>query len=172
MHQEQIVSTQTLVRIITLLLMLVSLALTSGCVRFISSAGVTSAISLISSASSSEILSSPFRSSSRQPDEKEKKEVEDETIIYVMAFLAAEASDNNNFQKGLSDIAARHGINDWEACPHTWMGVGRGLASAGLSEKAATTVVDFWSIDNPDGVTLLMQAYAATRARDDRRAHE
>ena len=160
----------TLLRSAGVLLILGSLALSSACVQFVSSAGLTSAASLISSASSSEILSSPFRSSARSSGSEEeqqreqRQQHEEEIKIYTASYLTGESAAGDGFEcfkRGLSAIAAGRGISDWEASPTTWIGVGRGLAAAGLRPQLVAGYEASWSGGNPDILALLAQGYAA-----------
>jgi hypothetical protein len=117
-----------------------------------------------SSKSSSDIISSPFKSSSKSMGgDEEETAFQEETEGYTSAYVAAGSIDHDSFQKGLSDIAARRGISDWEANPATWTSVGRGLGHAELSEAAVADYVDSWSAGNDDIVGLVMQGYSDTR---------
>jgi hypothetical protein len=154
------------------LLIFGSLALSSACVRFASSAGLTSAASLISSASSSEILSSPFRSSSGSSGSEEtrqreqEQQHEEEIKIYTASYLAGDRAAGDGFTRGLSVIAWGRGISDWESSPTTWIGVGRGLAAAGLRPQLVAGYAQSWSDGNPDILVLLEQGYALARDGD------
>ncbi len=77
-----------------------------------------------SSDSISSIVSSPSNSSN-----KEAKYQED-VLDYTHAYVKSSEADFPSFQKGLADIAATHGIVDWEQDPNTYIAIGRGLKKA------------------------------------------
>lgn len=151
-----------LVRVIGLFFALGLLAFVGGCTRLVSSAGLTSSVSLASSVVSSEILASPFRSSSRSSaGEEEDEEIKEEIKIYTASYIAVGGGSLYSFHLGLSQIAARRGISDWEVNSNTWVGVGQGLARADLSEHAVADYADFWSDGSPVIVALLQQGYSS-----------
>ena len=77
----------------------------------------------------SSITSSPSESS--QGSSRYQNDVEDYTAAYVDS---ANNTDIAIFQKGISDIAAREGVINWEQDEKTYIGIGRGLKNADLSE--------------------------------------
>jgi hypothetical protein len=143
-----------------MLLLAVGIALCSACTGFISSAGLSSAASLVSSASTSEFLSSPFRSSSRPPAVEQEQEVEEEVKIYTASYLSAGGADAHSFQVGISDIAQRRGISDWESSPGVRSGVRRGLAEADAVDSPMTTYLQSWSGGRAEIVPVSVQAGA------------
>jgi hypothetical protein len=138
------------IRLALLLVIACTLVLTMGC-SFSAS-----------SESSSEIISSPFASSSASSGAEEEVVYEEETVSYTSSYFRGDSFDQASFHKGLSDIASRRGISDWEANPGTWTSVGRGLARAGLSEPLVTDYVASLAAGNDAVAVLLMQGYAAT----------
>ncbi|MGR8952576.1 MAG: putative lipoprotein [Gammaproteobacteria bacterium] len=85
--------------------------------------------------STSSIISSP--SSISDKDKKYQNEVSDYTMAYVKSTHTE--ADYNSFLKGLSDIAARIGINNWEQEPKTYVAIGKGLKKAGIEGVAYET---------------------------------
>ena len=83
----------------------------------------------------SSITSSPFQSS--KESSRYQNDVKDYTAAYVQS--ASADSDIAFFQKGLSDIAARSGVINWEQDEKTYIGIGRGLNKADLSETSYET---------------------------------
>ena len=130
-----------------LLSLALGIALCSACTGFISSAGLSSAASLVSSASTSDFLSSPFRSSSKPPAVQQEQEVEEEVKIYTASYLSAGGTDALSFQLGISDIAQRRGISDWESSPGVRNGVRRGLAEVEPGDTPITSYLQSWSGD-------------------------
>lgn len=139
---------RALFRITSLSLLAVAVALCSACTGFISSAGLSSAASLVSSASTSDFLSSPFRSSSRPPAVEQEQQIEEEVQIYTASYLSAGGADAHSFQVGISDIAQRRGISDWESSPGVRNGVRRAVAGFDPGESPMTSYLQSWSRDN------------------------
>ena len=139
------------IRLLMLLVLVCGLLLTVGC-SFSAS-----------SESSSDILSSPFKSSAASSGGKEEVAFQEETEAYTAAYVAAGSVDPASFQNGLSDIAARRGISDWENNPETWTSVGRGLGRSQLSDGAVSGYVESLSAGDEALVSLVMQGYSATR---------
>jgi hypothetical protein len=88
-----------------------------------------------SSESSWKSSTSPSRSSaSSSPDDDDK---DDEAYRNdIRDFTAAYASsrrDLDGFERGLGEVARRHGVTDWEADDATFVGIGAGLKRAGVS---------------------------------------
>ncbi len=141
---------QSLLRCAGLSLLALGVALSSACTGFISSAGLSSAASLVSSASTSDFLSSPFRSSSRPPAVEQEQEVEEEVKIYTASYLSAGGADAHSFQVGIADIAQRRGISDWESSSGVRNGVRLGLAEFGPSASPMTSYLQSWSLDRAE----------------------
>jgi hypothetical protein len=150
-YRARTMSLNSSIRLAMLLTVVCALLFTVGC-SFIAS-----------SESSSDILSSPFKSSARSSGGEEEVAFQEETEAYTVAYVTAGSVDNAGFQRGLSDIAARRGISDWENNPETWTSVGRGLGRSQLSDVAVTDTVESLSAGDETLVTLVMQGYSATR---------
>lgn len=87
------------------------------------------------SESISDSISSPFESisgslssSSGDRHAAYESDVRDYTLAYVKS-----GGDFDQFMAGLSDIASKHGITNWEEDSATYVGIGRGLRAAGVS---------------------------------------
>jgi hypothetical protein len=81
--------------------------------------------------SSSDIVSSPFESSSASFAGKEEK-YQDEVASYTYAYVSSSTADYAGYRKGLAEIAGKYGITNWEAQPITYNAIGRGLKRAKL----------------------------------------
>ncbi|MGH8556749.1 MAG: putative lipoprotein [Methylococcales bacterium] len=77
------------------------------------------------------IVSIPFESSSASFPAKDEK-YEEEISAHTEAFAGSSTADYVSFRKGLSEIAEKHGITNWEVQPLTYNAIGRGLKKAGL----------------------------------------
>ena len=76
--------------------------------------------------STSSIISSPSSISGKS--KKYQNEVADYTAAYVKS--SQPGADYNTFLKGLSDVAAKQGITNWEQDTLTYTGIGIGLKKA------------------------------------------
>jgi hypothetical protein len=85
--------------------------------------------------STSSIVSSP--SSVSDKDKKYEEDVSEYTMAYVKS--SHTDADYASYQKGLSDIAAKAGINNWDQEPKTYIAIGKGLKKAGLEGIAYET---------------------------------
>ena len=92
-----------------------------------------------SSKSISDSISASSRSisdsstSSSPSDDKKADATETSYRDDVRGWTAAwvrDGGDLASFQRGLTTIAARYGITDWEAPRATWLGIGAGLRAA------------------------------------------
>ncbi|MDD5322427.1 MAG: putative lipoprotein [Methylococcales bacterium] len=78
--------------------------------------------------STSSIISSPSSISGKS--KKYQNEIADYTTAYVKS--SQPGADYTTFQKGLSDIAAKEGVTNWDQDPLTYMGIGIGLKKANV----------------------------------------
>jgi len=80
---------------------------------------------------SSQIVSSPFASSSKSssPEAAYREDVSD----YTQAHLQSGGTPDQ-LRRGIGELAAKHGITDWEHNEATFRGVGQGLAKAGYRQ--------------------------------------
>ncbi len=76
-------------------------------------------------------------SSQSNKDKKYENEVSDYTMAYVKSSHAD--ADYSSFLKGLSDIAAKIGIVNWDQEPKTYRAIGKGLKKAGIEGVAYET---------------------------------
>ena len=125
--------------------------------------GVASGCSFsASSESSSKSISSPFTSSSAS-SESDATKYKNEVAEYASAYVSADGGSVDAFKSGLSKLAARRGISDWEASPDTWSSVGRGLANTKLSEAEALAYGMSWSGGDEGRMELMRAAFSAAR---------
>ncbi len=94
----------------------------------------SSASSLESSASSS--------GSSSADRESYRNDVRDYTDAYVKS-----GGQFENFTRGLTEIAKKHGVSDWEADQDTFVGIGAGLKKAGVTP----TQLEVWKSNLANG---------------------
>jgi len=85
--------------------------------------------------STSSIISSPSSISGKS--KKYQNEVADYTTAYVKS--SQPGADYTSFLKGLSDIAAKEGVTNWDQDPLTYLGIGIGLKKANVEGVAYET---------------------------------
>jgi len=86
--------------------------------------------------SSSDSSGSISDSSESNKEKKYENEVSDYTMAYVKS---SKEADYAAYQKGLSDIAAKRGIVNWDQEPKTYIAIGKGLKKAGIEGVAYET---------------------------------
>ena len=106
-----------------------SLHLCTGCFK--------SSTSQASSESSSDSSKSSSKSSSSSSPDGESETAYLRDVRDYTARFAAATGPGTAFQRDLGQIAARHGITNWEADRGTFIAIGFGLAKAGLDEGTA-----------------------------------
>ena len=82
-------------------------------------------------------VSESSQSSRSGRDKKYENDVSDYTQAYVKSSHAE--ADYSSFLKGLSDIAAKKGIVNWDQEPKTYIAIGKGLKKAGIEGVAYET---------------------------------
>lgn len=87
-----------------------------------------------SSKSISKIVSSPFKSSSKSsgsssPEQAYQADVSDYTAAYIKS-----GGNTTKLKAGISAVAEKRGITDWENDESTYTGLGEGLKRAGVNQ--------------------------------------
>lgn len=85
--------------------------------------------------STSSIVSSPSSVSGKS------KQYQNEVADYTMAYVKSSEpnADYSAFLKGLSEVAAKEGVTDWEQDSLTYLGIGKGLKKAKVEGTAYET---------------------------------
>ncbi|MCC6849281.1 MAG: putative lipoprotein [Deltaproteobacteria bacterium] len=111
-----------------------------------------------SSESSWKSSKSSSGSSSGGEDEKEayRDDVRDFTATW-----AAETGDVAGFEDGLTTVARRHGITDWEADDATFTAIGAGLKRARVRGAELARYEAILARDEPAKVALLRRGYGS-----------
>ncbi len=81
--------------------------------------------------SSSNIISSPLTSSSASssPEEAYREDVRDYTAAHIRS-----GGKTDDLRRHIGELAAKHGITNWEQSEATYRGIGQGLAKAGYKQ--------------------------------------
>ena len=109
----------------------------SGCSFSASSASISDSI-----AGSSESISDSLSSSSPQDSSPSEQAYREDVRDYT-ATAARSGRTGADFQTGLAAVAERHGVTNWEADGATFVGIGEGLARAGVDR----TAMERWSTE-------------------------
>ena len=140
------------------LLLLVALFAAPGCFKS-STSQASSESSSDSSASSSRSSSSPFTSSSASSrDDQYEQDVRAYTREHVLS-----GGDLTAFRLGLSDLAKKHGITDWEQDEATYVGIGRGLKKAGVSGERYQQLKLQYQGSNPESAKWIQSGYESEK---------
>lgn len=107
---------------------------------FVSAAFIIAGCSISNSSksisdSTSSIVSSPSSVSGKS--KQYQNEVADFTMAYVKS--SDPNADYSVFLKGLSEVAAKEGVTDWEQDSLTYLGIGKGLKKAKVEGTAYET---------------------------------
>jgi hypothetical protein len=73
------------------------------------------------------------------------------------------AADYNGFLKGLSDIAAKKGIVNWDQEPKTYIAIGKGLKKAGIDGIAYETYKKNLANSNQKKIENIQKGYESEK---------
>jgi len=110
-----------------------------------------------SASDSSGSLTSSGSSSDSQSNKKYTQEVSDYTMAYVKSSVAN--ADYNSFAKGISDIASKAGISNWEQESSTYVAIGQGLKRAGTTGVTFDTYKSNFAHNNAANMKSIQQGY-------------
>ena len=109
-----------------------------------------------SSRSFSKSSSSPFRSSSGgEVTEEKRTSYMNEIAVFTDSLVNTKVS-SDDFMRGISRIAERYGITDWEFYKYTYIAIGMGLKYAGIPEESIETLP---ILDQMTGPRYAMKKY-------------
>lgn len=91
---------------------------------------------------SSDSSASSSGSSSRDRSAEYRNDVRDYTAAYVQS-----GGDFDAFTRGLTNVAAKHGVSNWESDTNTYVGIGQGLKKAGVTPMQ----LDVWKTNLSQG---------------------
>jgi hypothetical protein len=131
-----------------------ALAATSLACSFSHSSG-----SLSDSSESSQSSSESSRSSSPESNaSKYRQDVSSYTQAYVVSGGA-----EGTFLNGVSDLAQKRGISNWEADDNTWRGIGRGLGKTKVDQVQLAVYEQNWAGNDPHKVGLIRKGFGEVR---------
>jgi hypothetical protein len=96
---------------------------------------------------------SPSKSSSGSGDDEESYQADrlnykDEVAVFTDSLARTKATPED-FLRGISRIAHRHGISDWESYKETYVAIGHGLRKAGIARKQLYTLPLLGAVMSP-----------------------
>ena len=98
----------------------------------IAAAGCSISESISKSVSSPFEWSSDSSASSSASSSRTRANYVSDVRDYTQAYVKS-GGDFDSFTRGLSDIAAKHGVSNWESDTDTYDGIGQGLRKAGAT---------------------------------------
>ncbi|HEY8154658.1 MAG TPA: putative lipoprotein [Myxococcota bacterium] len=105
--------------------------------------------------------SSSESSSSSSPGSNQtsyRKDVES----YTQAFVVS-GGNEGAFFPGISDLAKKRGITDWESNENTWRGIGRGLGRTKIDSVQLGVYETNWTAGDSEKIKLIRKGFDETR---------
>lgn len=122
-----------------LALLLIFALIQTGC--SVSMSVESSSDSVSTSSESITSISTSSSGSSEDEEKEEKEKIEQTTTVYqediaaLTVLFQRHEKTEDEFKRYITEIAAKHGINDWEQEDSTFRAMGIGLKRAGIGEK-------------------------------------
>lgn len=102
-------------------------------------------------------------STSSSPGEEEQVKVTgtlyEEDIAAVTVLYVSREKSNDEYQRQVARIAGNHGISDWEQEKSTFLGMGKGLRRAGVSEDSISNLPYFRGIADSPSYAWVLEGY-------------
>jgi len=76
------------------------------------------------------------------------------TVLYV-----SREKTTDDYQRQVASIAKTHGITDWEQDESTYIGMGKGLRRAGVSEESIANLPYFRSLSGSASYSTILKGY-------------
>jgi hypothetical protein len=114
-----------------------------------------------SSKSSSDSSTSPSKSS-RSSSGDDTTEFHHDVEQYTAAYVQGGGTSQSSFFSGLSQLARKRGVSDWEAEDATWESIGRGLGRAEVGDAERTAYVQAWAGDDDAHASAIERGYEAS----------
>ena len=111
----------------------------------------------------SESISDSSKSISDSSTSDNEKKYENDVADYTMAYVKSTSAqtDYAGFYKGLSDIAAKRGISNWDQDTMTYEGIGKGLKRAGVKGVAYETYKKNFANSNEGKMLTIDKGYGS-----------
>jgi hypothetical protein len=133
---------------------------------FIAAAALVCAASLAcsfshSSGSSSDSSKSSSGSSGSSGDDT--KAFRNDVSQYTEAFIEAGGGQQQTFFSGLSDLARKRGVSDWESEPSTWEAIGSGIRRTKATDAQRTAYETAWAGGDAERESAMARGFASAR---------
>lgn len=83
----------------------------------------------------------------------------EEDVAAVTVLYVSREKTTDEYQRQVTSIARNHGISDWEQEMTTFIGMGRGLRRAGISEDSIPNLPYFRSIADGSNYSEVLKGY-------------
>jgi hypothetical protein len=93
----------------------------------------------------------------------DKKAFANDVSQYTEAFVKAGGEQQQTFFSGLSDLARKRGISDWESEPSTWEAIGRGLSRTKVNGAQRTAYEAAWASGDAERESAMARGFANAR---------
>ena len=131
---------------------------------FIVAAALVCSASLACSFSySSGSSSDSSKSSSGSSGGDDKKAFREDVSHYTEAFVEAGGAQPQSFFSGLSDLARKRGVSDWESEPSTWEAIGWGLGRTDVNDAQRTAYESAWTNGDAERERSMAKGFANAR---------
>ena len=135
---------------------------------FIVAAALVCSVSLAcsfshSSGSSSDSSKSSSGSSKSSSGGDDKKAFREDVSHYTEAFVEAGGAQPQSFFSGLSDLARKRGVSDWESEPSTWEAIGWGLGRTDVNDAQRTAYESAWTNGDAARESAMAKGFANAR---------
>ncbi len=82
---------------------------------------------------------------------------------YTEAFVDAGGAQQDSFFSGLSNLARKRGVSDWESDPGTWEAIGYGLGRTEVNDAQRTAYEAAWANGDAERETAMARGFANAR---------
>jgi hypothetical protein len=130
---------------------------------FTVAAALACAASLACSFSHSSGSSSDSSKSSSGSSADDEKAFRNDVSQYTEAFVEAGGEKQQTFFSGLSDLARKRGVSDWESEPSTWEAIGWGLGRTHVNDAQRTAYETAWAGGDSERASAMARGFANAR---------
>ncbi len=130
---------------------------------FTVAAGLACAASLACSFSYSSESSSDSSNSSSGSSADDDEAFRSDVSQYTEAFVEAGGGEQDAFYSGLSSLARKRGVSDWEAEPSTWEAIGFGLGRTKINDAQRTAYETAWAGGDAERERAMARGFANAR---------
>ncbi len=82
-----------------------------------------------------------------------------EDIAAITVLYVSRDQNTDEYQRQVTKIAANHGVSDWEQEKNTFLGMGKGLRRAGVSEEDISNLSYFRSMSDDANFSEVLKGY-------------